>query len=102
MSDDRRQLNEQWCEFHWAPYRDPSVNGIVGATSLMQAILDDERFMKDVQKRVKKGMERNAAAQAVMDHWVQNVYRKPMCCILGDAVMDRILRTARGGAPKSH
>lgn len=93
MAENRRQLNDQWCEFHWAPYRDPSVNGILGATSLMQAILDNAEFMADAAKLRAKGVERNLAAQRTMERWVSEK-RKPMCCLLGDDVMAKILIAA--------
>lgn len=93
----RVKLNDQWCEFHWSPYRDesPSPNGLYASMALMQALLDLPSFTESVaRKKNLYGMSQVEAANMTMEDMVRT-HGKSLCCVLGDATMDGILAKAR-------
>lgn len=100
MSEPRVKLNDQWCEFHWAPYRDesPRPNGILAAMALMREVIKLQSFTESVDRKKKLyGISRSEAANMTMEDMVRSE-KKSLCCILGDAVMDRILEKARAAS----
>lgn len=91
-------INGQWCERHWAPYRDetPRPNGVYGVTAMMAAFVNLPAFGESVRrKKMLYGVTQAEAAQMTMEDMIR-VQGKCVCCILGDECMDEILNTARG------
>jgi len=75
--------NSNWCEKHWAPFREPKINAAYGAIAIMEEFLNSPMFAE------------------LTDHSPEALNRfleegdKPLCCRLGDEVMDKIVRKAR-------
>jgi hypothetical protein len=85
--------NDQWCERHWAPYRGPVEgivpNGVYASLRLM------EEFLASPSVTELTDQSPEALNRAMQGE-------QPICCRLGDAVMDRILEEARRlGSPAS-
>lgn len=96
---DNPQLNLQWCERHWAPYRGEGdgkdtvrPNGIYASMALMQTMINDTEFLQRTkEKRSRYGMTQAEAGNAVMEEMFR---RRPLCCQLGDSFMDLLLKEA--------
>lgn len=78
--------NDQWCERHWAPYRNANADGITpngayGSIALMEAFIDSP-IVTELTDRSHEALNRAMRGD------------KPVCCRLGDEVMDRILSEA--------
>jgi hypothetical protein len=103
VSREREPLNEQWCEFHWAPYRDerPRPNAVLASVRLMHLLVNLPRFSDGVKQKMRVyGMTQNEAAQMTMEDMCR-IEAKSICCILGDATMSALLEECRGAtSPK--
>ena len=89
--------SDQWCERHWEPYRceSPRPNGILASVSLMEAFINLPQFTASVERKKKLyNIAHHEAAQMTLEEQVR-IHGKPVCCILGDEVMNRILEDAR-------
>lgn len=74
--------NKQWCDQHWAPYREGTANGVFAAIALMQAFIDSPMVQELADRSP-------AALNKLMEDG-----DKPVCCRLGDEVMGKILKDA--------
>lgn len=78
--------NDQWCERHWAMFREPTAggvvpNGIFAAIQLVQEFIDSP-MVSELQDKSPEAL--NSAMQG----------DRPICCRLGEEVMQRILAKA--------
>ena len=75
--------NDQWCERHWAPYRGVTPegvepNGAYAATMISHTFLHSPEYLALKDKSVKNIRRHMRAAEL------------PLCCRLGDSIMDKI------------
>lgn len=91
----QQALNRYWCARHWQPYLDlPEAAGTYANRAVPEALWSRKDFREDVRaKRLQWGPIKNAPLLVVKD-WTERL-NMPMCCILGDAVMDAVLEKAR-------
>lgn len=90
-------INQYWCRRHWEPYEDPGdkANPNYANVLVPQIAWGVVEFREHVRKlMIARGMSQHNAATATVDAWVK-AQGEPMCCILGDIVMDRVLRESR-------
>lgn len=83
LSDYRH--NHQWCEKHWAPYVAPSASGLKPNVHYASYVIF-QHFLAhpSVQEAKKDG---NEGLNKLMIESVE-----PICCRLGDKLMDEILQ----------
>lgn len=74
------QASEMWCDEHWDPYRDGERNGILAS------VLIAEAFTK------KASEEHDVSGEEDLNRIKEE--HAPVCCWLGDDVMDSILEEA--------
>ena len=86
MSDEIKQ----WCDRHWQPYRDMRGNGLLASVLLMQALIDHRPAMDEAG--LIQAMDR-VSTEAALNLVMQR--HQPICCWLGDELMDRIFAEAR-------
>lgn len=89
-------MKQNWCDRHWQPYREGKAPGIVATMLLFQHFVDSE----DVQRKCGWNPE---TGQMASTERLQQVSQElsPICCYLGDTVMDQIfLEAATMGATK--
>lgn len=86
----RHLLNLWWCTHHWQPYETDEPAGRLATVAMAQALTQRSDFKHVVQHRqaaYQVGMGR--AIHAVIEDWVGRA-DKPVCCLLGDALMANI------------
>lgn len=92
MTDlDRALLSPWWCSHHWQPYASDKDAAERAADAMAHALMQKPDLARAVQNRQEKysvGVSR--AARAVIEDWVGRT-DKPVCCLLGDEAMERIL-----------
>ena len=83
----------QWCERHWKPYKDEEANGIVSTMMVM------EKFTTHPDAMIFCGYDGgdNLADTDKLNEAL--VHFAPVCCMLGDEVMDQILEEAKKAPP---
>lgn len=87
---ERRFVNNWWCTHHWEPYQVNAKAGESACSRLSAHVLTRKDFQKavaQVQRKYKFTLER--ARVVVITDWVKRNQR-PVCCLLGDATMNRI------------
>lgn len=84
---------KQWCDRHWQPYRERKANGVLATVLVMQAIIDDERFMAEARAMYGRP---GPVPTDVMNTILAR--HSPVCCYLGDDRMAAIFVEA-GGTP---
>lgn len=87
-SKPKQQRSLQWCERHWAPYRADDEtgkrpNGIMATLLLVQKFIDSPMVSELTDRSP-------AALNKIMEEG------EPLCCRLGDEVMDGILERSSG------
>jgi len=83
-------LNIWWCSHHWEAFAHDKDAAKRAADAIVKALATKPDLQRAVQQRQEKyrvGMSR--AAGAVIDDWVGR-NDMPVCCLLGDAVMEEI------------
>jgi len=79
-----------WCRSHWEPYREGRANGVLATALLAQAMVENAAFM--LEARVLYGRPTGPVPTDVMNTVLKR--HAPMCCYLGQVVVDGILREA--------
>lgn len=83
-------LNIWWCSHHWEAYANDKDAAERACYAIVKALTSKSDFQRAIQKRqerYKVGVSR--AAAAVIEDWVGR-NDMPVCCLLGDAVMEEI------------
>lgn len=84
-SDERH--SNCWCERHWAPYRGPNAEGIT-PNGLLAAVRIYEMFLQSTEY-----LELTDKSPRALNRFMAEA-TLPLCCRLGDKVMEEILADA--------
>lgn len=89
------RLNDTWCDRHWQPYREGQGNGIFAAVRIMEHLVNLPEFgeLVDHKMRAYRWSRADAANSALVD--LVRKHGRPLCCILGDEVMTKMLADSR-------
>lgn len=85
-------ISDWWCRAHWAPYESgPQLLHAHACHNLTLALLQYPPFNADARKVCAElGCSIIEARRIVVTDWAKRNPKKPVCCILGDAIMAQV------------
>lgn len=103
MTDNLDKPVKQWCEKHWAPIGEGSMkgelNGMYCAIKLMEVFVRNETILRKLGWNPETG-EKADANPAIMNAIMAE--HSPLCCFLGDEVINKIMTLAKKYGATSH